>query len=200
MLDKSTNFVANPQHIIHQLPAGLIQGDTRTELFGCRKTKRVFVLSNGQTVSFKNLNQPLKALILQKMLADEKAMLDLRHLAVDDALENFAFCVFGSADAYADFDEKGNLKEGDNFICGKKNCTCYTWASKKISVDGNELTPREIEIVQLFASDLADKQIADLLHISVSTLNSHKSNIFDKFSVNSKSGLTRKAIEQKIVQ
>lgn len=131
MNDKSTNFVANQQHLIHQLPAGLLEGDKRTELFGCRKTKKVFVLSDGKTISFKKLPQPMKALLLKKMLSDEKAMQDLKHLSVEEALEKFTFCVFGSADSTPDFDENGNLKDGDNFICGNKNCKCYTWSSKK---------------------------------------------------------------------
>jgi DNA-binding NarL/FixJ family response regulator len=61
-------------------------------------------------------------------------------------------------------------------------------------------TSRELEILSLFASDLCDKQIADHLGITESTLNTHKKNLFEKFDVHSKSGLISKAFHQKIIQ
>ena len=193
-MDKCTN---NP--IIHQIPAGLMIGDTSTELFGCRETKRVYALSNGQTISFDELDQVKRALIFEKLLSDDNALEDLKHLSQAEAIEQYAFCVYGAADHEPDFDEKGNLKQADNFICSN-NCKCLKWNSKNITVDGNRLTPREIEIVTLLASDKPDKQIAGELDISESTLNTHKKNLFEKFNVYSKSGLITKAISNKIIQ
>lgn len=126
-------------------------------------------------------------------------MEDLKELNQNEAIEQFAFCVYGAADHEPDFDAEGNLQEADNFICSH-NCKCLKWESKKITVDGKKLTPRQIEIVQLLASDLPDKAIADELGITESTLNTHKSQLFEKFNVASKPGLIKKAIEQKIIQ
>lgn len=95
--------------VIHQIPAGLMIGDTSTELFGCRETKRVFALSNGQTIKFEELNPTKRALIFEKLLSDE-------------------------------------------------------------------------------------------LDITEYTLNTHKKHLFEKFNVNSKSGLITKAISNKIIQ
>jgi len=64
----------------------------------------------------------------------------------------------------------------------------------------SHLTSRELEVVKLCASDLCDKQIADQLGISISTLNSHKSNIFEKLNVRSKSGLINEAFHSKLIQ
>jgi DNA-binding CsgD family transcriptional regulator len=199
MNDKSTNFVAKQQHIVHQLPAGLLKGDTRTELFGCRDTNRVYAISNGVTLPFSKLLAPMKSMILERLLDDPKAMEDLKGLTQEEAVEKYAFCVFGAADSEADFCNEGKLGAGDNFICGN-NCRCLSWESKSINVDGNRLTPREIEIVQLMSTDMPDKHISESLGISISTLNTHKAHIFEKFSVYSKTGVARKAIEQKIVQ
>lgn len=190
-------FTTNP--LIHQIPAGLMIGDTSTELFGCRKTKRVFALSNGQTIKFEDLNPVKKALIFEKLLSDDNAVEDLKSLTQSEALERFAFCIYGAADHEADFDSAGNLKETDNFICST-NCQCLKWNSKSINIEGNKLTIREIEIVSLLASDKPDKQIADQLDITESTLNTHKKHLFEKFNVNSKSGLITKAIQNKIIQ
>ncbi len=72
----------------------------------------------------------------------------------------------------------------------------------QISVEFSEnqkLTPRQLEVVKLCASDLCDKQIADQLGISISTLNSHKAASFEKLNVRSKSGLITEAIHSKII-
>lgn len=185
--------------VIHQIPAGLMIGDKSTELFGCRETKRVFALSNGQTIKFEELHPTKRALIFEKLVSDEVAIQDLKDLPQAEAIEHFAFCVYGAADHEPDFDCNGNLKQADNFICSN-NCKCLKWESKNISIDGNKLTPREIEIVTLLASDQPDKQIADELGITESTLNTHKKHLFEKFNVFSKSGLITKAISNKIIQ
>ncbi len=185
--------------IIHQIPAGIMIGDTSTELFGCRETKRVYALSNGQTIKFDELHPTKRAMIFEKLLSDEVAIEDLKNLPQSEAIERFAFCVYGAADHLPDFDSEGNLKQADNFICSN-NCKCLKWQSKNITIDGNRLTPREIEIVTFLASDKPDKQIADELDISESTLNTHKKNLFEKFNVYSKSGLITKAISNKIIQ
>ena len=79
-------FTTNP--LIHQIPAELMIGDTSTELFGCRKTKRVFALSNGQTIKFEDLNPVKKALIFEKLLSDDNAVEDLKSLTHTKAISN----------------------------------------------------------------------------------------------------------------
>jgi DNA-binding CsgD family transcriptional regulator len=194
MNDKSTN-----KNVIHQIPAGLLIGDKSTELFGCRETKRVFALSNGKTIAFNDLNPEKRALIFEKLLSDDKALNDLKYLSQSEAIEKFAFCIYGAADHEPDFDEAGNLNAADNFICSN-NCQCLKWTSKKITVDGKQLTPRQLQIVTLLASDMPDKQIAHELNICESTLDTHKRQLFEKFEVSSKAGLITRAIEQKIIQ
>lgn len=184
---------------IHQIPAGLLIGDKRTEIFGCKITKKTFFITNGQTHNFNDLNGAMKAQLFTELLNDHVAMNDLKHLTREEAIEKFAFCNYGAADHEPDFCEKGKLKKSDNFLCSS-NCMCLKWKSKKITIDGQTLTKREIEIVTLMASDLADKQIASELNISESTLNTHKHHLFEKAGVHSKSGLITKAINQKIIQ
>lgn len=184
---------------IHQIPAGLLPGDKRTEIFGDRKTKKVFFVSNGETFQFKDIEPLKKAQIFEQLLNDDLAFEDLKHLQPEEATERFAFCIYGAADHIADFNENGQLNKADNFICSN-NCKCLRWKSKSITIDGIPLTRREIQIVNLMASDLPDKQIALKLKISKSTLDTHKRNLFEKASVQSKSGLITKAINQKIIQ
>lgn len=49
-----------------------------------------------------------------------------------------------------------------------------------------KLTPREQEVMKHVAKGLADKQIADELHISLFTVNSHLKNIYAKLNVQSR--------------
>mgnify|MGYP003710028613 CR=1 FL=1 len=128
MKDKCTT-----QNIIHQLPAGLMQGDFRTELFGDRETKKVFAISNGQTLPFSSLSVNHITALRRKLESDEIAQTDLKHLPPSQQIEQFAFCVFGAADANADFSETGELLADDNFMCSD-NCKCLKWKSKNISV------------------------------------------------------------------
>lgn len=189
----------NKKGIIHQLPSGIMKGDKTTELFSERETKRVFILHDGQTLPFSSLDKKKRAELLDKLTQDEVALNDLKGLPLDEALERFAFCVYGAADSDPDFNEKGELQQGDNFMCSN-NCKCFKWKSKEIKVDGNRLTARQYEIVSLFASDMPDKEIASKLSITESTLDTHKKNLFKKFNVSSKTGLITKAITQKIIQ
>ncbi|PIF33020.1 regulatory LuxR family protein [Flavobacterium sp. 9] len=184
---------------IHQIPAGMRLGDKRTEIFGDRSTKQTFFVSDGQTFNFNALDPNKKAQIFQQFLSDDIAFADLKHLPQEEATEKYAFCIYGAADHIADFNESGQLNKSDNFICSN-SCECLKWRSKSITIDGKSLTMREIQIVNLMASDLADKQIASQLKITKSTLNTHKQNLFEKANVKSKSGLITKAINQKIIQ
>jgi len=50
-------------------------------------------------------------------------------------------------------------------------------------IDSAQLTPRELEIVHLIAEGLANKQIAQRLHLSLYTVKNHVHNIIDKLQV-----------------
>lgn len=199
MPDKCITNVATMQPPIHRLPAGMVKGDKSTEIFACRDTENLYAISDGHTIPFSDLDPLMRGQIFEKLIGDEKAFEDLKHLELDKAVEKFAFCVYGAADSNPDFCPSGNLKEADNFICSN-NCHCLKWASKSITINGNQLTNREIEIIQLFATDLSDKMIADQLGITISTLDTHKNHLFAKAGVASKPGLIVAAINEKIVQ
>jgi len=199
MNSKHTTNSINNQNLIHRLPAGMMAGDFSTELFSERETKKVYAVSNGKTISFDEINPKMRAQIFERLLNDDRAVADLKHLNQKEAIEQYAFCVYGAADSAADFCKDGNLQEADNFICSD-NCQCLNWRSKKIKIDGEVLTPRQLEIVKLLASDMCDKQIADKLGICQSTLDTHKKHLFEKCNVLSKTGLVIKLIEHKIIQ
>ncbi len=58
----------------------------------------------------------------------------------------------------------------------------------------SELSPREVEVMTLIVQGLINKEIADRLHISLSTVITHRRNIMDKLSFKSVSALTIYAV------
>lgn len=56
------------------------------------------------------------------------------------------------------------------------------------------LSRREIEVLQLMAEGRTTREIADLLHISVKTVASHREHIVGKLGIRSVAGLTKYAI------
>ena len=64
----------------------------------------------------------------------------------------------------------------------------------------SRLTPREREIVQLLAEGKSNKDIAELLGISVKTAETHRANIMLKLDFHSITELVRYAVRNKIIQ
>ena len=62
------------------------------------------------------------------------------------------------------------------------------------------LTPREMEVVQLIAEGLANKQIAGELGISMKTVEKHRTHLMQKLDIHDTAGLTRHAIEEGIIE
>jgi DNA-binding NarL/FixJ family response regulator len=61
------------------------------------------------------------------------------------------------------------------------------------------LSDREIDVLKLLASGLANKEIADKLNISINTVITHRKNISQKTGIKSVSGLTIYAVVQKLI-
>lgn len=61
------------------------------------------------------------------------------------------------------------------------------------------LSPREVEVVQLVASGLIAKEIADKLNLSTHTIYTHRKNIMKKLGIGSTSELVLYAVQEGIV-
>ena len=64
----------------------------------------------------------------------------------------------------------------------------------------SSLTAREREIVQLLAEGKTNKEIAELLDISVKTVETHRSHIMEKLNLHSISELVRYAVRNELIQ
>jgi DNA-binding NarL/FixJ family response regulator len=66
--------------------------------------------------------------------------------------------------------------------------------------DFDPLTPREREIVKLIAEARSSKEIADLLVISVNTVERHRANVLTKLGMHDRVELTRYAIRRGLIE
>ncbi len=76
---------------------------------------------------------------------------------------------------------------------------------KKVKVEqslqeNDALTAREIEILKLAASGVSNKEIADMLSISVKTVDAHKSHIMQKLKLKNTAELVLFALRNKIIE
>lgn len=185
--------------VTQNLISGLLINDNKIELFSCQQTKKVFFIQNGKTQHFEKLGSKIKANLLEMLQNDAVAMNDLQHLSINHALEEFAFHCFGATDNSTDVFEDGTFGEVEANACDTE-CFCNKWESKKVNINGNFLTPRELQILNYFATDYADKEIALFLSISQSTLDTHKTNLLKKFNVHGKPGLITEAFKNHIIK
>lgn len=63
-----------------------------------------------------------------------------------------------------------------------------------------KLTPREREVLQLIAEGHKNRQIADILFVSIKTIESHRTKIMEKLDLHNAAEITRYAISQGIIQ
>jgi two-component system response regulator NreC len=72
-------------------------------------------------------------------------------------------------------------------------------ADGQIAVDPSDLTPREREVLQLIAEGHTSKQIADLLCLSVKTVQAHRTSLMQKLDLHDRGDLIKYAIQKRII-
>ncbi|HZQ71029.1 MAG TPA: response regulator transcription factor [Terriglobales bacterium] len=71
--------------------------------------------------------------------------------------------------------------------------------SGEIGADDDELTDRQREILQLIVQGKANKEIADMIHVSVKTVEFHRARIMARLGVRSVAELTKVALQQGLI-
>ncbi len=64
----------------------------------------------------------------------------------------------------------------------------------------DDLTPREAEVLQLIAEGYTSKKIAELLGLSVKTVQAHRASLMQKLNVHDRGDLIKYAIQKKIIE
>ena len=74
------------------------------------------------------------------------------------------------------------------------------WGDIQSENSRNGLTPRESEVLQLIAEGNTNQQIAEILCISIKTVQAHRSNLMKKLDLHDKTELVKYAIQKKIIE
>lgn len=91
------------------------------------------------------------------------------------------------------------VHEGGKYFSPAINSILAEAALRPEAGEVGELTAREKEVLELVANGHSTKQIADMLKISIRTVESHRINMLKKMKVNNSAELIRKAIELKLL-
>lgn len=81
-----------------------------------------------------------------------------------------------------------------------EQCRDSFMKGKVVMKKGDHLTSRETEVLQLIAEGYANKQIADVLGISIKTVEKHRQQLMDKLNIHEVAGLTRHAIAKGMIE
>ena len=96
--------------------------------------------------------------------------------------------------------------QGNSFLSPSISRTViddYIRRADKISKGDNAfetLTARETEVLQLIAEGRKNREIAELLYISIKTVETHRAHIMDKLDIHSTAELTHYAISKGIIR
>ena len=73
------------------------------------------------------------------------------------------------------------------------------WGEIQPADTTNGLTSREREVLQLIAEGYTNKEIAEILNLSVKTIQSHRTNLMNKLDLHDRGELIKYAIQKKII-
>jgi DNA-binding CsgD family transcriptional regulator len=153
-------------------------------------------------VPFKYVEPLTRQRLMDEMEADHDAVSALDKLGIpfkDARLEKYVECNYGGFDDVADYDKKDGAHH-EYFDCGLRgSCPVEGKLCKRIKVENGSLTSREIEIIKLIGQDKMDKEIADILDISLNTATTHRQNITRKMGGITKAGIAAFASQKGLI-
>jgi two-component system response regulator NreC len=121
---------------------------------------------------------------------------DIDKKSFDDAIQTGAVGYFTKDITEIEFFEGlDKITDGSPYFSkGIQPVLFESYSNKVNATNNNILSPREIEITQLFSEGLSFKEIADKLSISPRTVETHKKNILEKLDLKNTIELVRYAL------
>lgn len=95
-----------------------------------------------------------------------------------------------------------SVNRGDSFLYPSAAATALfdSYRKQPIEVEPyGELTPREREILKLIAEGHSSREVADILVISIKTVNGHRSKIMEKLDLHNRTELIKYALRKGLV-
>jgi len=93
-----------------------------------------------------------------------------------------------------------SLANHEPFFTGKVAATLLSSFLALPKRSGTPLSGRERSVVQLIAEGYTNKEVGELLHISLKTVESHRASVMHKLNLSSSAALVRYAIRNRIIE
>lgn len=210
---KARILIADDHTLVRQGLLALLQGETDITVVGeaANGLEAVALVKELQPdvllldISMPGMNGIEVARSLQKEHSQTKVILLTMHEEAEYFFQAIAIGASGYVVKGASSDELmiaiHSVLQGGMYLqpsLAGELVTDYLRTQKNAAYDG--LTPREAEILQLIANGSSNKQIADELSISVTTVQTHRSNFMEKLDLHSQADLFRYAVRKGILK
>lgn len=181
-----------------QIPSGLI--DNHIELFSAGG--KMMGTHSGVVKTFFELPKQFRLILNDKMHSNPSTILALEMAGFrtnETKLEKYAECNYSGFDFVADFKE-GYLSEAEYHECGfRGNCVMEGIVCGFFKVNGNIITPFEISMIKLLATEDKISLIQEKLKVSKNTLDLKKQKLFEKLGVYSRARLVATCYDLQIL-
>lgn len=171
-----------------QIPSGLI--DENIEMFSTQG--KIMATHCGSVKSLFDLPIDFIKILNDAMHASPSTVKALKvagFKSKNQQLEKFAECRFGGFDMTADF-KNGKFSEAEYHDCGYRGeCPMEGIVCGFFKVNGQIVTPFEIEIIKLLATEDTLPVIAEKLKVCMNTFEAKKKILFEKLGVLSRARL-----------
>ena len=116
-----------------------------------------------------------------------------------EKIKKYTVCRFGNFDNSPDF-KNGRLMNSEYYNCGHRgNCPMEGVVCNSLWIKGRVISPFEVKMVELLASDLTLPAVAEKLNISLTTFEIRKKVLFEKLQVYSRAGMVAVAYNMQIL-
>ena len=186
MNNKNKHYKPSPQ----LFAAGLALNDNNIEFIGNKADQTVVWIRNGSANAFKNLPGHIFKKLKEAYEADLEAskIFSIFFPNIIDTtrkVELYTYYVYGDLNNTPDVID-GELQPSENFR-EKDDCISLNFTNKCIDFKGTPLHLRYIKMIDAWSKGRLDKNIAtDILDVSHSTYDFHKSKLFKILEVQSK--------------
>jgi len=175
-------------------PIVVQSNEVQKQIEQCKPTGLVMEVKGDIAHNFQPINQ-------NKSIASLAITSHTDKSKIDELLKE-GFLSIISTDCHRDdlMNAVRSLRNNKRYLCSKIIDLLFTNDEKQQKANEISLTPREIEVLQLIADGLKTRQIADQLHVSVHTINSHRKNMLRKLGLKSPIELIVFAIENQLIK
>jgi DNA-binding CsgD family transcriptional regulator len=185
---------------------------TTSNLFpgmGCDATEFLVVneelkfLNKGKILPFCELSSEIISVLENAINNDIQVKLELHDWFPNSKMkrtEQFAKCRFGGLDFKADVFE-GKLQEGEYWACPNRgNCPSEGILCKMPHINGQRLTKKEVDMIQMLCTDATNEYIAYELDLPMGSFHKFKQNLYQKLKVQTKQEIVRIAFQLNLIQ